>query len=219
MEQDPTCRFYSWDHCYKVFCDARCAGSHNYDYLSLHLAFYLASWGMYRGSSQLLRKDYKIHVPAVRIVLEEFACLHGLVYTDLRKEEKEGIKEKLYVLNDKLTEYYNGITVSPTGTLISKIVLGTLGCTPAYDTFFCNAVNDDNIITELLGQGHAKLQKNKWDIDSLFLLADYYQRNSKAFEKLRKKYKVFGLYDYPQMKLLDMGVWQIGSKTKKENSI
>ena len=43
-------RSRSWEHCYRVFRDARTDPSPDYDYLSLHLAFYLASWGMYRGS-------------------------------------------------------------------------------------------------------------------------------------------------------------------------
>ena len=38
----------------------------NLDYLSLQLAFYLASWGMYRGSSFLIQKDYRVHIPVVR---------------------------------------------------------------------------------------------------------------------------------------------------------
>ncbi len=39
------------------------------DMLALHLGFYLASWGMYRGSSFLLQKDYKVHVPIVKIII------------------------------------------------------------------------------------------------------------------------------------------------------
>lgn len=42
----------------------------DYDYLSLQLAYYLASWGMLRGSSFLLWKDYKIHIPMVKEMLK-----------------------------------------------------------------------------------------------------------------------------------------------------
>ncbi|MDE6885895.1 MAG: hypothetical protein K2P17_02485 [Helicobacteraceae bacterium] len=31
------------------------------DIIALHLGFYLASWRIYHGISQLLKKDYKIH--------------------------------------------------------------------------------------------------------------------------------------------------------------
>ncbi len=58
-------RELSWEHCYKVFYETLNKKNVDYDYLSLHLALYLASWGMYRGSSFLKDRDYKIHIPAV----------------------------------------------------------------------------------------------------------------------------------------------------------
>jgi len=41
------------------------------DHLCLHLAFYLASWGMYRGSSKLLQKDYKVHATSVKELMKK----------------------------------------------------------------------------------------------------------------------------------------------------
>ena len=64
-------RFSSWEHCYKCFSAARKSNEPDEDYLCLHLAFYLASWGMYRGSSFLLKKDYKVHLPVVQEILKE----------------------------------------------------------------------------------------------------------------------------------------------------
>jgi hypothetical protein len=85
---DPNSRYRSWEHCYKSFYDARGLASPDPDYLSLQLAFYLASWGMYRGSSFLLQKDYKVHVPVVEEILKkEYDCLLGLSCMDLRKQE------------------------------------------------------------------------------------------------------------------------------------
>ena len=78
-------RSRSWEHCYRVFRDARTDPSPDYDYLSLHLAFYLASWGMYQGSSFLLQKDYKVLSPVVEEVLKpEYDCLFGVACADLR---------------------------------------------------------------------------------------------------------------------------------------
>ena len=54
-------RYLSWRHCYKAFGENRNkVDDSTIDYLCLHLAFYLASWGMYRASTFLLEKDYKI---------------------------------------------------------------------------------------------------------------------------------------------------------------
>lgn len=64
LKVDENGRYRSWEHCYSHFIKARGSQEIDYDYLSLQLAFYLASWGMYRGSSFLLQKDYKVHIPA-----------------------------------------------------------------------------------------------------------------------------------------------------------
>ena len=55
--EDSQHRFASWIHCYDAFGDENLDNNQK----ALHLAFYLASWGMYRGSSGLLWKDYTIH--------------------------------------------------------------------------------------------------------------------------------------------------------------
>lgn len=46
----------SRNHCFEAFGRLK-----DLELLSLHLGFYLASWGMYRGSSGLLQKDFLIH--------------------------------------------------------------------------------------------------------------------------------------------------------------
>lgn len=60
----------SWVWCHKPFIDNKDKNDEEtIDMLALHLGFYLASWGMYRGSSFLLQKDYKVHVPIVKIII------------------------------------------------------------------------------------------------------------------------------------------------------
>ena len=98
-------RSRSWEHCYRVFRDARTGPSPDYDYLSLHLAFYLASWGMYRGSCFLLQKDYKVLSPTVEKILKpEYDCLFGLACADLRNDD---VRAQLKELYDKKTELEN----------------------------------------------------------------------------------------------------------------
>lgn len=88
IQDDENARFRSWEHCYKSFYDARKNNNQDYDYLSLQLAFYLASWGMYRGSSFLLQKDYKVHIPVVKKIMKnEYDCLLGVTCADFRKED------------------------------------------------------------------------------------------------------------------------------------
>lgn len=99
--KDENCRYFSWEHCYEVFHNAQKQKAQNkneLDYLSLHLAFYLASWGMYRGSSFLLQKDYRVHIDAVKIILKsEYKELFGIDCNKLK--ENENI-ELLFSLHD-----------------------------------------------------------------------------------------------------------------------
>lgn len=56
LKVDENGRYRSWKHGYSHFIKARESREIDYDYLSLQLAFYLASWGMYRGSSWYIAK-------------------------------------------------------------------------------------------------------------------------------------------------------------------
>ena len=195
-------RSRSWEHCYRVFRDARIDPSP--DYLSLHLAFYLASWGMYRGSSFLLQKDYKVLVPVVEEILKpEYDCLFGVACVGLREDEVQGSLEKLC---DDIAKNFQPIRnevagrevptpVSP--VLITKILMGTLGCVPAYDRFFQD------------GAKYLGLEHNSYNEKSLRELADFYEDHNDRLEEARRGMRV-GDLTYPQMKLLDMGFWQIG---------
>ena len=74
LREDENGRYRSWEYCYKIFHDAHTSNNVDddfIDYLCLHLSFYLASWGMYRGSSFLLQRDYKVHKPVIKILLED----------------------------------------------------------------------------------------------------------------------------------------------------
>ena len=79
-------RYASWEHCYVFFKDFFKSENKDLDAAALNLAFYLASWGMYRGSSFLLQHDYKIHKDLIENII------------DKEKISDDKIK---YLLNDK----------------------------------------------------------------------------------------------------------------------
>ena len=58
--------YHSWEHCYNFFATRPT----NFDLASLHLGFYLASWGMYRGSAAIRNFDHLIHRPAAEELLK-----------------------------------------------------------------------------------------------------------------------------------------------------
>lgn len=197
-------RSRSWEHCYRVFRDARTDPSPDCDYLSLHLAFYLASWGMYRGSCFLLQKDYKVLSPIVEEILKpEYDRLFGLACTDFRNDDVRAQVTELYKF---IALHFHPIrkevpgheVASPVSqVLIMKILMGTLGCVPAYDRFFVDGIKKYKVTTQEYSQ------------NSLLKLVGFYEEHNARLEEVRRGMRVGDLI-YPQMKLLDMGFWQVG---------
>jgi len=209
LKKDENGRYRSWEHCYSNFINARDNKNAELDYLSLQLAFYLASWGMYRGSSFLLQKDYKIHIPVVKELLkEEYDPLAGIDCVELKREENQRLLENI---NDFLDEYYSNIRDEVknikvrnqlSSTLITKILMGTLGCVPAYDRYFISGIKKQ------------KVSSGNYNMKSIGQLVDFYEKNIVELENIRKDMKVSGMA-YPQMKILDMAFWQIGLDSDK----
>jgi hypothetical protein len=68
----PDERYASFDYCFNYFQSFResdriseLGNDSNLLTSCLHLGFYLASWGMYRGSTQLLQKSLRHLIPAI----------------------------------------------------------------------------------------------------------------------------------------------------------
>lgn len=204
LRADEHGRFKSWEYCYKAFTDARNEQKPDYDLLSLKLAFYLASWGMYRGSSFLLQKDYKIHIPAIITILEiKYDVLQGIKCSQLKNTSNLSLLSDLYC---ELAKYYRAVrsevaesevTHNISETLITKILMGTLGCVPAYDRYFKS------------GLALEKVGIQKYGKNSLIKVCEFYEEHYDELEEARAKMNVEGL-EYPQLKVLDMGFWKIG---------
>ena len=204
LKDDPNARYRSWEHCYLSFYHARKNKDADVDYLSLQLSFYLASWGMYRGSSFLLQKDYKIHIPVVKEILKDnYDSLMGIKCSELKKVSNQKLLEEL---NEFIKDYYcmvrrnvkmQEIKNDISDTLITKILMGTLGCVPAYDRYFISGIKA------------LKAATGNYNIKSITQLADFYEKNAEQFDCILKTMKISDI-QYPQMKMIDMGFWQIG---------
>ena len=202
MVEDPHGRYLSWQHCYNAFTTNRGVLDENtFDYLALHLAFYLASWGMYRGSSFLLQKDYKVHIPVVKILMEEqYNSLVGITAEELIKDENltllEDVSARIRRAYADEKPSIEGITNNATDTLVTKILLGTLGCVPAYDRYYVQAVKQYGI------------SAGGYNKESVRDVAKYYLSNKDEFETVRAELSTRGV-EYPVMKLMDMCMWQV----------
>ena len=241
-------RYVSWQHCNLTFkkCKEKINESNKecvIDYLALHLAFYLASWGMYRGSSFLLQYDYKIHERAVEHILNpEYEKLWDITIENIDKLDKEEIKSKLASVTEQLMDTYKkykqetlnkilkpeyGITIENideldkekiksvteqeeniTDTLVTKILLGTFGCVPAYDRYVVSALKRIGIKETKFIKKH-KLNEKAFDevwkfcVKSKTTLKEVYNSFKKLPEGLNHK-------KYPIMKILDISLWQYG---------
>ena len=193
----------SYDHCRKCFLVNK-INKRKYNLITLHLYAYLASWGMLRNSF-LMQKDYLFNKPIVKILCEnKYSTLIDWSpynkteqeideYINLVLELKTRIKE--YYLSDY---YYNDkcekIKIkNVTDTLVSKILLGTLGCIPAYDQYLVKALRHDKIVGTLSKKSISKVVEFAMD-------------NEIDISKLCKKLGPL----YPPMKIIDMYFWEKG---------
>lgn len=213
----PNHRFKSWEHNYRIFCEEREKTNPDIDKLTIHLAFYLASWGMYRGSSFLLQKDYKIHEEIVKEILkEDYDDLVAIKFNELQDENLE----KMEKLNKFLRNHYRKISQKDedkkiSDILITKILLGTLGCVPAYDTYFKKGFK------KFYTLGEFSNKEGKLNERSILRLGKFYEKYEKELEEKREDFKININNEnvenkYPQMKVLDMGFWQIGFGEKEK---
>jgi hypothetical protein len=206
ISDDPNHRYKSWDHCYSFFQNRLSFDSdEDIDTASLHLAFYLASWGMYRGSSWLLWKDYKVHVPIVRELLKhKYEPLWHIDYDSVKPHSDE--VTLFFTLVTSLRQLYKDTVAKVNGrplasiasdTLITKILLGTIGCTPAYDRLVVAGMR-------AVGKFPAFFGRN-----SYLGVIKFYQENAQDFDVSRAAIAEQGMV-YPAMKLIDMYFWNVG---------
>ncbi|WP_194972651.1 hypothetical protein [Aquiflexum lacus] len=202
-------RYKSWDNCFHSF-----SSSTKSEIQILELAFYLASWGMYRGSGGLLQKNHLIHKGAVDIIFSKTS--QKLKCNQTTEIKREKIKD-IIAVKDELAKHYRSIyftkgedkpkPISPTDTLLSKIILGTLGCVPAYDRYFIDGLKE------------TKMKHTGFNEASLNELFNFIDNNKNEIDEAQKLIKTETQRHYPLMKILDMYFWQIGyDKKAKRNS-
>ena len=177
-------RFLSWEHCYSFFYNNRenLKNEKIIDLAALNLAFYLASWGMYRGSSFLLQYDYKIFIPIIKGLFEKND------FNDLFKNPSWDKIEEAKKIMTKIDPFKES-----TETLITKILMGIFGCVPAFDRFFKEGYK--------IFHGGKNISFNETGFEKLQKIE---QEVSPEFKTQETK------ITYPKMKIIDMAFWQYG---------
>jgi len=172
----PSERYSSFDYCFNYFQSFRendilseLCNKENIQVSCLQLAFYLASWGMFRGSTFLLEKSYKYFEDTIYLISKYDKRIWSI---DLDAYNDENI-DILLEFKSKLKDVLN-TERKASDTLITKIMLGVYANTPAFDTLF--------------GVGFGVKTFNR---KSLRILSDFYQKHKSVIDS----YKIYTI-DY-----------------------
>jgi hypothetical protein len=131
----PEARYASFDYCFNHFQEARESGNAaaladgDHRMLScLQLGFYLASWGMMRGSGDLLQRSVRDLVPVIEMIAAEPPSTWDFDAHCLATRTDE-----VLALSRRVRQAF---TVPASDTLVTKTMLGVFGCVPAFDRYF-----------------------------------------------------------------------------------
>jgi len=129
-------RYSSFDYCYNYFRSffidektSTLGDEENSQNSCLQLGFYLASWGMYRGSAPILQTSVASLKPVIDVVAAASPELWNLDvpgYDD----------EKVDKLVNNLEEIRKAFSHKVSNTLVTKVALGVFGNIPAFDRYF-----------------------------------------------------------------------------------
>jgi hypothetical protein len=167
----PNHRYISFDYCYNYFLTNKGSKlTKDIEKSSLVLGFYLASWGMMRGSSFLLQKSCKYYEPLIIYI----STLDESVWSiDVDSYDTDNIQK----ICDIYTNIKSIIIVGRSSdlTLITKIMLGVFGFIPAFDQFFTNSFR------AMYGDqcGFRRINPK-----ALFLIQDFYFSNKDQIDEL-----------------------------------
>lgn len=133
--RQPNERYASFDYCFNYFQSFRDSGdtsslanSTNIHASCLQLGFYLASWGMLRGSSHLLQKSARFLTPVVELIADTEP-----VFWRIDANDYGGLNiERLLAQASKIGRAIG----STSDTLVTKVMLGVFECVPAFDRNF-----------------------------------------------------------------------------------
>ncbi len=173
----PSERDASFDYCFNYFQRFREEGRLNdlktpeqIQESCIQLGFYLASWGMYRGSAFLLKKSAKILEPIIGLIANQPT---GFWEIDVDSYTQDNNIQRLLDFKTEIVsrlEYKkpSGVLVTPSDVLVTKIMLGVFGNVPAFDTNFRKGFKAHGCST--FGE------------DSLKAIADFYRDNSQIID-------------------------------------
>lgn len=212
-------RYASFDFCFNYFQSFHEAGNiaaiahaKNIHLSCLQLGFYLASWGMYRGGTTLLKKSVRYLVPVIEAIANTDPLLWHIdadQYTDSNIEHLLGLADRLRgAMKDSMTR-----------TLVTKIMLGVFGNVPAFDTNFVGGLKFGFNATEPKKIGGFEFKgselKSSFSSEGLKKISQFYRENATLLDTYRIQTLDFKTGKpterlYTKAKIIDMVFYEEG---------
>jgi hypothetical protein len=195
----------SYDHCYNHFANT-VHPTRDMEKSCAVLGFYLASWGMYRGSSFLFKETNSTHfIPVVEYVEEHRETLTRIDVNNYDVESLAAIRTAYSDLRRLLLPGGNTAL-----TLVTKVLVAVTGCVPAYDTYFRAGVRK-------VAAGISDEKFRRLSMESLGFLAEFYRANRQVVDELRDESATWKFMDsspsgdkLTRAKILDMYFFDLG---------
>lgn len=204
QKDNPFPRLKAWEFLYEYVWGQQRSWSSlintaNLDTTALHLGFYLANWGMFRGRSELLRNS---NLDLMKELVSRLFKGKGPQLFELGSADflpgAPGLARN-QALFDEVVQVFHGMpgNVSWTDTLISKVLLGVWGECPALDRYYLQGIRSlypRRGLTEVSGRS----------LTALMALAE-----AEGFVFPPIQTERLGI-TYPKGRLLDMAFFQVG---------
>jgi hypothetical protein len=195
-ELQPGHRYASFDYCYNYFRTTKNPDK-DMEKSCLTLGYYLASWGMYRGSSFVLQNSLQLYKPAITYIASLDKSVWDFDVDTYDKASIEQIVDIYRAIKERLILNHNADL-----TLITKTLLVVFGFIPAFDQYFCNAMR-------LASKNECGFRR--MNSKSLASIRKFYDANKASIDKLfAKSYTIDFLtgkktrIHYPKVKIIDM---------------
>jgi hypothetical protein len=169
----------SWDFCYSYYHRAREQIQPDFEAATMYLAAYLASFGMYQGSSHLLQRSTQFLHSTARAGFDSHIPDVPDYPTHAKHilEKKEELKELLETNSE---------------TLVTKVMMGMLGNVPAFDIHFKEFIGYSRLTEESLEAIYTHYQDLKDAYDKPTTTKGFEGANTNILVPIARKIDVYG---------------------------
>ncbi len=205
-KNSPTDRYASFDYCYYYFRHTSSGLlTDDMEKSCLAIGFYLASWGMLRGSSFLLNKSAKHYWRLIEYIASLDKDTWNIDVNNYNSENKNRICEIYYRIKDIVIDNGKSHLI-----LVTKIMLGVFGFVPAIDTYFGKTFR---------GMFKGKCGFRTLNPNSLTCIHHFYEENKNDIDELSAQIFVTDFFsgrktdiNYTKSKIIDMYGFTSGMK-------